>query len=78
MKVVVFDIMNEPIGLGTIIDREEVIVHDEYDKTVARISSPVIVMEDGEILRGYECWWIDYDTFVTINLIMLYKQKVKL
>lgn len=76
MKVVIFDEMNEPMALGQIIYRETVTVDDPFGHPLCKIKTPVIVTEDGEILRGYECWWIDYEDFVTVNHMMLYKQKV--
>lgn len=78
MKVVVFDDMNEPIGIGELTRYEDLTVTDENDKVLCKIKTPVIIMEDGEIFAGFECWWIDYESFVDLNLIMLYKQKVEL
>ncbi len=76
MKVVVFDIMNEPIGIGELTRYEDLTVTDENDKVLCKVKTPVIVMEDGEVFAGFECWWMDYEEFVNINHMMLYKQEV--
>jgi hypothetical protein len=76
MKVVVFDDMNEPDCIGQIIDTEQVTVSDEAGNTLCKINTPVIVTEEGEILRGYECWWMPLSEFVDINLMMLYEKEV--
>jgi hypothetical protein len=76
MKVVVFDVMNEPDCIGQVIDTEKVTVSDEAGNTLCTINTPVIVTEEGEILRGYECWWMPLEEFVTINHQMLYEKEV--
>jgi hypothetical protein len=77
MKVVVIDDMNDPMGVGTIIRDEELTLTDENDKVICKVHSPVIVMEDGEIFTGFECWWITYEEFVTVNQQMLYETVVR-
>lgn len=62
MKVCVFDAKDPeiPIGIGDFCRTEDIMIaSDEYgDREVCIIKDhPVIVMEDGEVLRGIECWW---------------------
>jgi hypothetical protein len=62
MKVCVFDAKDPemPIGMGDFCRTENIrIASDEYgDREIYVIKDhPVIVMEDGEVLRGIECWW---------------------
>jgi len=42
----------EYLGLGTIIDFEKV----QFGLDV--LSIPVIQLDNGRIIKGYECWWI--------------------
>lgn len=79
MKVVVFDDLenvDEPIGIGELTRYEDVTVTDENDKVLCKVKTPIIIMEDGGIIAGFECWWINYADFVTINHMMLYEQGV--
>jgi hypothetical protein len=78
MKVVVFDEMNEPIGIGELTRYEDLTITDDNNKVLCKVKTPVIIMEDGEMVAGFECWWMDFAEFVTINQLMLYKQEVKL
>ena len=61
MKVAVFTPeMREPIGIGEL-GYEDIPVVDDDDESVVLFvmkDHPRIVMEDGEVLRGLECWWI--------------------
>lgn len=41
------------LGLGTIKGFEKVSFEDKFVTDV-----PVIELDSGEVLRGYECWWI--------------------
>jgi hypothetical protein len=71
MKVVVFDDMNDPIGIGELTRYEDLIITDENDKVLVKVKTPVIIMENGEVFEGFECWWIDYEDFVTVNQQMI-------
>lgn len=42
----------EYLGLGTIVGVEKIQVGRDI------VSIPVIKLDSGEVLRGYECWWI--------------------
>ena len=42
----------EYLGLGTIIGFEKV----QFGLDISSV--PVIRLDDGRVLRGYECWWI--------------------
>lgn len=43
-------------GLGTISAYEQVTIKKRY-----RFPTPVITMDDGKVMRGYECWWTPYE-----------------
>lgn len=62
MKVMVFEAHDPeiPIGMGDLCRTEDIQVCTDED--MSRVvfvlkDHPVIVMEDGEVLRGIECWW---------------------
>lgn len=60
MKVQVFDTNQEPIGIGDFCRTEDIqlAIGDDDGRVVCTLKDhPVIVMEDGEILRGIDCWW---------------------
>jgi hypothetical protein len=48
----------EPLGMGDLCRYEDITLIDDDDNIIATLKNhPVIVMEDGEVLRGIECWW---------------------
>ena len=61
MKVMVFESdTQEPIGIGDLCRYEDLNVVDDDDPTKVLMTfpdHPVIVMEDGEIIYGINCWW---------------------
>ena len=59
MKVAVLDVAGNPLGMGIHLGLEEVQIIDDDGTPMGSITTPRIVMEeDGEIMYGYECWWI--------------------
>lgn len=60
MKVMVFTAdTQEPIGIGDLGYEDVKVVDDDDDSKVLFTlkNHPRIVMEDGEIVYGIECWW---------------------
>ena len=62
MKVLVFEPDNprEPKGIGELVRREDLNIVDDCDETKILLTipnHPVIIMEDGEIVYGIDCWW---------------------
>jgi len=54
MKVLVFEPdTHEPKGIGEIVGT----VNLCFKELDLKVPSPKIVMEDGEIVYGFECWW---------------------
>lgn len=68
MEVVVFTAEHEElVGAGEL-HREDLHVVDDKDKIIFTLKDhPHIIMEDGEIILGLECWWIPMGEFVTAN-----------
>ena len=62
MKVCVFDPKDPtiPVGIGDLCRYEDIrVVDDEHgDRELFTLTNhPVIVMENGDIMYGIECWW---------------------
>ena len=55
MRVKVFNIDNQFIGLGTIIDVYPLICDNGE---VLSENFPIIKLDSGDELTGLECWWI--------------------
>ena len=51
----------DPIGIGTYLGDVEIMIEIERDPREpgfqARIPTPYMVLENGEIILGCECWW---------------------
>ncbi len=49
-----------PIGMGKLLGYVDILIGFEDDsgnEHVEEVSTPFIVMEDGELYLGCECWW---------------------
>lgn len=74
MQVVVFDTDNKiPIGVGEMHLEDLRVVDDDDDTKILFIlkDHPHIVMEDGKLFAGIECWWMPVAEFVTANQRLL-------
>lgn len=67
------DYTSSPVEGTGLMRRETVPVVDDDDNAVMTLNDhPVIVMDEtGEIVYGFECWWIELAEFVTANQMVL-------
>lgn len=67
IEVAVFSKEDELIGRGLMRFEDLDIVDDDNKKVCTIENHPIIILENGDILYGIECWWIPLSTFITVN-----------